>query len=528
VSKSRQAIVIGAGHNGLVSANLLADAGWDVLVLERTDRLGGAVFSDRSLHPDFVTDRYSAFYPLGAASPVLSALDLPAHGLRWSHAPAVLAHVLPDDRAALLSRDLDTTAASLDEFAAGDGKAWAQLLEQFRNIEQPLLRALFTPFPPLRSGVALARRFGTADLLRFVRFAMQPVRRAGDELFGGEGARLLLAGNALHTDLPPETAGSAIYGWLLAMLGQTVGFPVPAGGSSALIDALVHRLEKAGGSVRTSASVRRIHVSGGAVVAVELDSGERIPTHTVLADVSAPALYGDMLDPAVLPNRLHEDLQRFQWDSSTMKIDWVLSGPIPWTNAHARRAGTVHLGVDMNGLTHYSAALATRELPRRPFIVLGQMTTSDPSRSPAGTESAWAYTHVPIGSVRTPDEIHEHAELVEDTIEQHAPGFRRAVIERRLLSPADLEASEVNLVGGAVNCGTANIHQQLIFRPTPGLGRSETPIDGLYLAGAAAHPGGGVHGAPGANAARAAIRRAGPTGLAGRRLIDFAFARIYR
>jgi phytoene dehydrogenase-like protein len=522
------AVVVGAGHNGLVAANRLADAGWDVLVLEEQDRIGGAVYSDRSVHPDYVTDWYSAFYPLGAASPVLQSLDLEAHGLAWSHAPQVLAHIRPDDRCAVLSRDVAVTAASVEEFGAGDGAAWIELTERFEALREPLLRSLFSPFPPVRGGLRLARTLGTAELLRFLRFGVQSVRRSGDELFTGEGARLLLAGNALHTDLPPESAGSSLYGWLLAMLGQTVGFPVPVGGSGELISALHRRLAAGGGEVRTGAAVRRIEVSEGAVRAVVLADGERIPTQTVLADVSAPLLFERLIAPEHLPPRMLDDLTKFQWDSPTMKIDWALAGPVPWTAAEARGAGTVHLGADLNGLTRYAAALAAQELPPDPFLLLGQMTTSDPTRSPAGTESAWVYTHVPDGLPLTQEDVAGHVRRVEAVIERHAPGFADLVLARRVLGPSDLEESEANLVGGAVNGGTASIHQQLIFRPVPGLGRSETPVDGLYLAGSSAHPGGGVHGGPGANAARAAIQRLGPAGRLRRAALDAAFRRIYR
>jgi phytoene dehydrogenase-like protein len=356
---------------------------------------------------------------------------------------------------------------------------------------------------------------------------VQPVRRSGDELFAGEGARLLLAGNALHTDLPPEAAGSAMYGWLLAMLGQSFGFPVPVGGSGALVEAMRRRLTAAGGTVRTGVAVRRVEVASGTVRAVVAEGGERIGADVVLGDIAAPLLF-DMVPESVLPPRLLGDLRKFQWDSPTMKIDWALSERIPWTAAGARSAGTVHLGVDMNGLTRYAASIAAQELPALPFLLMGQMTTSDASRSPAGTESAWAYTHVPEGLPLSPEMVSEHVERIEEVIEKHAPGFRSLVLARRVLAPADLEASEANLVGGAVNGGTANIHQQLIFRPVPGLGRPETPVDGLYLAGSSAHPGGGVHGAPGANAARAVIKRYGVTGKLRRRAIDAAYARIYR
>ncbi|GAB2461164.1 phytoene desaturase family protein [Jatrophihabitans fulvus] len=521
------AVVVGAGHNGLVAANLLRDAGWDVVVLEAADVVGGAVRSDRTLHPDYVTDRFSAFYPLGYASPVLQGLELGPHGLHWTHAPAVLAHVLPDDRCAVLSRDLDTTARSLDGFAPGDGDTWRVLTEQFESIREPLLTALFTPFPPLRSAASIARRLGVADGLRFLRFGVQPVRRAGDELFEGVGGTLLLAGNALHTDLAPENAGSALYGWLLAMLGQTVGFPVPVGGAGELALALERRLTANGGVVRTSTRVDRVLVEGGRAVGVRTAGGETIRARAVLADVDAPTLYRRLVGEAHLPRRLVDDLDRFQWDSQTMKLDWALSAPVPWTADDARGAGTVHLGVDLDGLTRYAADLATGTVPRDPFVLFGQMTVADATRSPAGTESAWAYTHLPSGIDHDAGTIEQQAERVEALIERHAPGFRASIVARRVESPGDLNAADANLVAGAIGGGTSSIHQQLFFRPTPGLGRSETPLDGLYLASSSAHPGGGVHGGPGAIAARGALTRFRPTGRVKRRLIDAAFARIY-
>ncbi|MCW2495645.1 NAD(P)/FAD-dependent oxidoreductase [Jatrophihabitans sp.] len=522
------AVIVGGGHNGLVAANILADAGWRTLVVEAADRLGGAVHSDESLRTGFVTDWFSSFYPLAAASPVLRRLDLPRWGLRWTHAPAVLAHVFPDDRCAVLSRDLDVTAASLDAFAPGDGAAWVELVRRFELIKEPLLDAVLGPFPPLRAAGRLARTLGVADLLRFARFAVQPVRRFGEETFDGEGGPMLFAGNALHTDLAPEAAGSAIYGWLLSMLAQTDGFPVPVGGSGAIVDALVARLKAAGGAVRLNAEVASIDVADHRTTGVTLASGERIEATSVLADVGAPALYQDLVGASHLPERLLRDLKAFQWDAATLKVNWALSGPIPWTAAGARGAGTVHLGTDLDGLTRYATSLTTGQLPAKPFLLLGQMTTADATRSPAGTESAWAYTHVPDGLTLTAAASARQVARIEAAVERHAPGFGELVLARAVQTPADLHAADLNLFAGAVGGGTAAIHQELFFRPVPGLGRAETPIDGLYLASASAHPGGGVHGAPGSNAALAALRRHGRTGRLHRAAIDAAYRRIYR
>jgi phytoene dehydrogenase-like protein len=222
------------------------------------------------------------------------------------------------------------------------------------------------------------------------------------------------------------------------------------------------------------------------------------------------------------------DVDRFQWDTPTMKINWALSRPMGWIADDARAAGTIHVGVDMDGLTRYAASLATKEVPQHPFVVLGQMTTTDPSRSPTGTESVWAYTHLAHGVQSDAGTIAGHTERIEALLERHAPGFTDSIMDRRVQSPGDLQASDDNLVHGAVAGGTANIYQQLVFRPIPGLGRAETPIDGVYLASASAHPGGGVHGGPGANAAAAALRRAGAAGGVHRRIIDAAHRRVYR
>jgi phytoene dehydrogenase-like protein len=528
-SSDVDAVVVGAGPNGLVAANLLADAGWDVLVVEAADHPGGAVHSDESVRAGFSTDQFSSFYPLGAASPILAALRLTDYGLTWTHAPTVLAHVWPDDRSAAISRNRELTAASVEAFAAGDGSAWLALVERFDHIREPLLDALFEPFPPVRAGARLARRMGLADLLRFARFGVTSVRRFGEEEFHGEAGPLLIAGNALHTDLGPDSAGSAIYGWLLAMLAQTVGFPVPVGGSGQLTRALVERLAARGGAVRLNSEVTSIDLTAGAATGVRLADGERITARrAVLADVSAPALYRDLVGLSRLPGRLADDLTRFQWDAPTFKVNWALSSPIPWTATDPRGAGTVHLGVDLNGLTSYAAALARREVPAEPFLLLGQMTTSDPTRSPAGTESAWAYTHLPEGRHLSSDDVRRQTDLVEAVVERNAPGFGDRIIARSVQAPLDLETADANLRGGAVNGGTAAIHQQLLFRPVPGLGRAETPIDRLYLASASAHPGGGVHGGPGSNAARAALRRDRLIGRVARPALDRAFRRIYR
>ncbi|WP_037914307.1 phytoene desaturase family protein [Actinacidiphila yeochonensis] len=513
------AVVIGSGPNGLVAANILADAGWRVEVLEEQGDPGGAVRSDHGVDPAFVSDVFSAFYPLAAASPVLADLRLDREGLRWSHAPAVLAHPLPDGRCVVLDRDRARTEENLEGFGDGDGAAWRELCETWDGVGAELLGCLFSPVPPVRAGLRLAARLRAGGGLRLVRDLLLPARRLGEERFAGEGGRLLLAGNALHADLSPESAVGGGFGWVMSMLAQAHGFPVPVGGASSLSGALTRRLERLGGAVRCGQAVTEVVVRGGRAVGVRTARGEEVPARrAVLADVSAPDLFTRLVGAEHLPGRLLADLRRgFQWDFSTFKVDWALDGPVPWTAEPAASAGTVHLADSVDDLTRFAAQLATRHVPDRPFALLGQMTTADPSRSPAGTESAWAYTHVPqetrgdagpdgLTGSWDPHEQQVMADRLEARIERYAPGFRALVRGRRILAPTTLEAKDANLAGGAINGGTTALHQQLFFRPTPGLGRPETPVAGLYLASASAHPGGGVHGAPGANAARAALR----------------------
>jgi len=516
------AVVIGSGPNGLVAANLLADAGWSVLVLEAQPTPGGAVRSAEVTAPGYLSDLYSSFYPLGVGSPVLDRLRLGEYGLRWRHAPAVLAHPLLDGRAAVLSRDLESTSASVAAFGPGDGAAWQRMAADWDRLSPALLSALFTPFPPVGAAARLMRVLGPAGALRFARFALLSVRRFGVEEFRGEGAPLLLAGNALHTDLAPESTGSAVFGWLLAMLGQDVGFPVPEGGAGRLTDALVARLRARGGRLRCDARVDRVVVRDGRAVAVRVGGDTIGAGRAVVADVTAPQLYLDLVGAEQLPPRLVHDLHRFEWDTATVKVDWAVSGRIPWQQEGVGDAGTVHVAGDLDRLTVYSHQLTLGQVPAEPFVILGQNSTADPSRSPAGTESAWGYTHVPLhprgdaggelrGDWSDPDDRARFLERVERRVDQFAPGFRDLVVGRHVQFPGDLQHSDANLAGGAVNGGGAGLHQQLVFRPTPGTGRSETPIERLYLASASAHPGGGVHGGPGANAARAALR-AGTTG----------------
>ncbi len=511
------AVVVGGGPNGLVAANHLADHGWSVLLLEAQPEVGGAVRSAEDVHPGFVHDTFSAFYPLGAASPAIRELGLDQHGLRWRRAPAVLGHPLPGHGWALLHRDREVTAGLMDAAYPGDGQAWLDLCDTWDRIGNHLVDGLLTPFPPVRSALAGLARLRGVGGLDFVRTLLTPAAELGSSRFGGTAPRILLAGNAGHSDIPLDAPGSGLMALMMTMLGQTVGFPVPEGGAGELSAALARRFTALGGEIRCDAEVTRVLTSGGRACGVGLADGEQVlARRAVVADVAAPALFGRLLDPTDVPARVLRGMRGFRMDPSTVKVDWALDGPVPWEQQPAHAPGTVHVADSTAQLTESLGQLAAAAVPAEPFLLAGQMTTTDPTRSPAGTESMWAYTHVPQESVRDAgdgsirgtwdrDDCERFADRMQDRIERLAPGFGSRVLARRILGPRELEARNANLIGGAVGGGTAQLHQQLVFRPVPGLGRAETGVPGLYLGSASAHPGGGVHGACGRNAARAAL-----------------------
>ncbi|TWD73035.1 phytoene dehydrogenase-like protein [Kribbella amoyensis] len=521
------AVIVGSGPNGLVSAAELADAGWDVVVLEASDHLGGAV---RSTADDgWISDRYSSNYPLGVASPVLRALELEKHGLKWTHAPSALSHLLDPDTAVSIHEDPNDTAASIGVDHPADGDAWLRLYSDYVKIREPLLRSLLTTWPPVVPGVQLVRRLGSmGELLRFARFMAMPMHRMSQELFAGPRGRALLAGNSFHADAPLSGSVSGTMGWLLAMLAQDVGYPVAEGGSSALSGALARRAERAGALLVTGMPVAGIEISAGRVTGVRTASGERIAVgRAVIADVSAPSLYRDLLPEATVPAGLRADLDRFEWDYPTVKVNYRLSGPIPWRAADAQQAGVVHLGGTADELVHTSADLDTGRLPAAPFLLIGQTSKADPTRSPAGTEAVWAYSHLPRG-IADDASAEKLGDRMDRLIERFAPGFSALILDRDLQRPSDMEAANASLGLGALGGGTTQLHQQLVFRPTIGLGSSRTYVAGLYLGSSAIHPGPGVHGACGHLAARTALRDASVIGPVTRILPTAALRRLQR
>jgi phytoene dehydrogenase-like protein len=296
----------------------------------------------------------------------------------------------------VLHRDRERTAAGLAEHAPQDGEAWLRLCEQWDAVGEAVLRTFFTAFPPVRGPIRRSSWIGTAEALRLARFLALPAGRMGEELFASEAARLLLAGNAVHADVPPDASISGVFGWLLLMTGQQYGFPVPVGGAGELAAALANRARAAGAELLTGEHVERIEVRGGRAVAAHSATGLTVRARrAVIADIGAPMLFRDLLPADALPRRLHEDLEHFVWDTPVVKVNWALGGPIPWRNPGVAEAGTVHLGVDELGMHQWSADIESRRVPRSPFLLFGPTcpggwpTRRRPTSWPSGWTRWW-------------------------------------------------------------------------------------------------------------------------------------------
>ena len=465
------AVVVGAGPNGLAAAITLARAGRSVLVIEGRDTIGGGVRTEELTLPGFLHDTCSAIHPLGVASPFLRTVPLAEHGVEWIHSPAPLAHPLDDGTAVMLERSLDETASGLGV----DGDAWRRLVGPFVAAADELVEGTLAGPRPPRHPVHMGR-FG----LKALRSASGLARGT----FEGERARALFAGNAAHAMLPLEARATASFGLILAMLGHAVGWPLPRGGSQTLADALGEYFRSLGGEIETGRTVASLDELSG--------------TSTVLLDVTPRqflSLAGDRVS-----GRYRRALERYRYGPGVFKVDYALSGPVPWRAEECARAATVHLGGTLEEIAAAEAAVARGGIPERPYVLVAQQSLFDPGRAPAGKHTLWAYTHVPNGS--TADAL----PALEAQLERFAPGFRDLVLDRSVLGPAAMEARNPNYIGGDINGGSADL-RQLFARPVARPNPYRTPLDGVYLCSSSTPPGGGVHGMCGHHAARAALCR---------------------
>jgi phytoene dehydrogenase-like protein len=468
------AIVVGAGPNGLAAAIELARAGRSVRVYEAADEVGGGTRSAELTLPGFVHDPCASVHPLSLASPFFRTLDLRRHGLEWVQPEAPVAHALEPGRSVVLERDL----TSIDGALGRDADAWRRLFGPLVREWERLVPMLLAPvLRPPRHPLLLAR-FGVP--------ALPPARDLARALFREPEARALLAGMAAHSMLPLGAPLTSSFALVLGLLAHAVGWPVARGGSRSIARAL-------------EAEARTLGVE--IVTGHRVDSLADLPVaRAYLLDVTprqALAISGDRLG-----GRYRRQLEAFRYGPGVFKVDWALDGPVPWSDPTTARAGTVHLGGTLGEVVASEAAVARGRVAARPFVLLVQPTIADPSRAPEGKHIAWAYCHVPSGSTA------DLTEAIEGQVERFAPGFRDCILARATKDASAMEAYDANYVGGDINGGLGD-WRQLLFRPAMRWNPYSTPDPAIFLCSSSTPPGGGVHGMSGRHAARAAGRRLG-------------------
>lgn len=471
---TRTAIVVGAGPNGLAAAALLARRGFQVAIHEQSDAPGGAARSEQVLGQGFVSDLGAAGHAFGVGSPAFRELRLQDHGLEWIHATYPMAHPLPGREAAILHRDAGRTAREL----GGDGPAWLRVHRPvtahpertLENITGPLLRV--PPHPLAMASLGL-RAAWPADFL---------ARR----MFASEEARALFIGSAAHSMLPPGHPLTAAFGVVFGGLGHTLGWPVARGGTGRIVDALVSVLDSHGVTIHVNSPVA--------------DLRELPPADAVLLDLTPRQILN--LAGTGLGRRYRGHLRRWKYGMGVYKVDYLLDGPIPWSDPRTTDAGTAHLGGTLAELAAAEAATHAGRLAESPFVLLCQQSAADPTRTRDGKQVVWAYAHVPNGCTV------DAGPRIDAQVERFAPGFRDRIIARRNWAPEALEAWNPNLVGGDIIGGSLRGLQQ-VLRPAPTPRPYNTGAPGLYICSSSTPPGAGVHGMAGWNAARAVLRDLG-------------------
>ena len=463
------ACVIGAGPNGLSAAIVLAHAGLQVEVFEAQSTPGGAVRTMELTLPGFRHDFGAAVFPLAAGSPFFSSLPLGTYGLEWIHPQAPVAHPLDDGTAVVLERNLDDAKRSLGQ----DGEVWADLLLPFIERWSEFAAEVLGPVPWVPRHPLLMARFG----LNAFRSTRSIAHR-----FHSERTRALFAGLSAHSFLSLDESLSGAFGILLAITAHAVGWPIARGGSQSITDALCSHLRQLGGKVTTS---------------TQIDALRQLPDcDRILCDVTPRQLL--RIADGELRESYKRILRRFRFGPGAFKVDYALNAPIPWKSTDCARAATVHLGGSFAEIANSEHMVRGGCHADRPFVLLVQPSLFDQSRVPTGKHTAWAYCHVPNGS--TDDMLPR----IENQIERFAPGFHDCVLARQVLSPADLQKRDSNLVGGDISGGIADL-RQFVFRPSwRGYGTSAANV---YICSASTPPGGGVHGMCGYHAARSALSK---------------------
>jgi phytoene dehydrogenase-like protein len=511
------AVIVGSGINSLACAALLARAGWNVCVLERSAQLGGAIQTAELTEPGFQHDVFSAWHPLwvGGAAHAELGDELASRGLEYLNTDHPTATLFPDGEAAFLLRSADANAEELDRHAAGDGDAWRGVLDGFLPNADLAFGVLGTELwskDGLALGLKAYRRLGRRGLVEFTGNVLATSRDWLTDTFSSERAHGLLAPWVLHTGLGPDAAVSGFMTQVIAVAVQEGGMPIPRGGGARLVDALVQLIRDRGGVCEIGRDVERVLVQEGAAVGVRLTGGDTvIASRAVIANVTPTQLYERLLDGEATPT-VAASARCFRYGRSEMQIHFALSEPPKWEgDERLARTAIVHLTQGLDGVSRAVNEAERGLLPAEATVVVGQPLTMDPSRAPDGAgllwvqlqELPWAVKGDAADELDTKDgtwteELREHyADRIQARIAAHVPNLESSLRKRVVLSPADLQAANINLHHGDPYSGALALDQNLLWRPFPASPGHATPVRRLWQIGASTHPGPGLAGGSG-------------------------------
>ncbi len=503
------AIVVGAGHNGLAAAVHLASRGWKVGVFERAGQAGGAVRTAEITLPGFRHDLYAMNLSLFAGSPFFAAHKdgLTRHGLAFVPAPDCFATAFPDGTWLGVSHDLAATKARIAAVSPRDAERWEELLRGFGADAPHVFGLLATPMPSWGAARVLWTLFrtrGGTGVAALARLLLGSPRDVLDAAFESDKLKAALAVWGLHLDFPPDAAGGALFPYLEAMACQSFGMVIGKGGADTIIAALTSHLRDLGGEVHLDAPVEEVVVAGNRATGVRLAGGRAVEARrAVVANVHPRLVFGSLLKGGTHA-AYRSRLEGFKAGPGTMMIHFALTDLPRWTAGDAlRRFAYVHLAPDLAAMARVYAQAKAGLLPDAPALVVGQPTALDPGRAPPGRHILWVQVRVLPGVIRGDAagviagtrwaEVKErYADRVAAIIEGYAPGFGASVLARAVLAPDDLERDNPNLIGGDSLSGSHHLDQNFLFRPVPGWSRYRTPVNSLYIVGASTWPGAGV------------------------------------
>lgn len=525
---SYDAIIVGAGHNGLVSALYLARAGWKTVVLEKNERIGGAVMSGEITRPGFIHDLYSTNQNLFLASPVFRELqeDLKRHGLEYAVSDRPYCSVFPANgdsgqlRSVRVYKDPEKTLSLIRQHNPADAEGWSRLYDRYKTFQKALLPLYAQPLPSLKAALALGKALwtiGPRQVLEQAQIILSSTRELGERYFASRELRALFATWGMHLDFGPDVSGGGMFPFLETFADMEEGMAIAKGGASRMVEALAGLVREYGGEIRTGTEVTRVLQEQGRVTGVEVASGEQIRAgRAVIANVTPTVLFEKLLQPEQLPAAFQRKVEDYEYGPGTMMIHLALDGPVPWAAADAEDLGQfayVHIAPYVADLARTYEQALNGYLPDEPLLIVGQTSAVDASRAPEGKAVLWIQVRAlpavikgdAAGELQASswDQIKEpYANRVLQKLDRYAPGIEERILERTVYSPADLEAHNPNLHGGDSLSGSHHLRQNFLWRPFPGWSTYKMPYQGLYMVGAATWPGAGTNATSGYLAAQ--------------------------